>query len=309
MAGENRDQETNAWFGERLYDHVAQHHRIEEVLYRVRTGLQDLIIFRSHRFGRVLALDGVIQVTEGDEFVYHEMLSHTPILAHAAMGGTARRVLIVGGGDGGALRRVLMHRSVERATLVEIDRGVVDLCTRYMPTIADGAFDDARTDLVIADGARFVAETDQRFEVIIIDSTDPIGPGAVLFTQSFYADCRRCLAPGGILVTQSGVPFLQPDEVTHSFQRLGAVFPDVAFYGAAVPTYFGGLMTLGWASDEPDARRLTADALRSHFDAAGIATEYYTPEVHAAAFCLPAFVQRLMCPSGAFAPRPPNWGA
>jgi spermidine synthase len=278
------------WFAERLYPHVRQSFAITRVLHRERTEHQDLIIFETPAYGRVLALDSIVQVTERDEHVYHEMMAHVPILAH----GRARRVLIVGGGDGGILREALRHRSVERATLVEIDRAVVDLCLAWLPTIPGRAFRDRRTELVIADGARFVAETDARYDVAIVDSTDPIGPGEALFTEKFYRDCRRVLAPGGILVNQNGVPFLQPDEVPMTLRRRRrAGFRDAGFYVAAVPSYYGGLMALGWASDDRRARDVGLATLRRRFAAARLRTKYYTPEIHRASFALPAFVRDL----------------
>lgn len=277
------------WYGERLHQHFSQHLEVARVVYREATGLQDLVIFDNPRFGRVLALDGCIQTTEGDEFCYHEMMAHTPILAH----GEARQVLIIGGGDGGLLRRCLQHPGVARVVMVEIDPGVVDLCRTYLPGISAGAFDDPRAQVVIADGARFVAESADRFDVILIDSTDPHGPGAVLFTRAFYADCKRCLTPGGILVTQNGVPFFQPQEVRDTRERLGGLFADVAFFVTAVPTYIGGLMTLGWGSDQPGHRRVEPAELRRRFTAAGLETRYYTPELHGGAFQLPQFIQSL----------------
>lgn len=275
------------WYDETLYPDVAQRLRMGRVLYRDRTGLQDLVIFENPVLGRVMALDGVIQTTEGDEFVYHEMLTHVPILAH----GRVRRVLIVGGGDGGMLRRCLEHKAVERVTMVEIDRTVVDLSVEHLPSIGAGAFDDPRTNLVIADGCRFVKETEERFDVVIVDSTDPHGLGAVLFTEEFYADCKARLTPGGILVTQNGVPFFQPEELKDSHRRLRRLFADAGFFVAPVPSYYGGFMAFGWATDDTGLRRLTADALRPRFEAAGLSTRYYTPEIHAASFALPAYMQ------------------
>ncbi|CAN0534227.1 unnamed protein product, partial [Laminaria digitata] len=172
---------TETWFSETLHPGFQQRFEISKILFRSQTELQDLVIFENPYFGRILALDGVIQTTERDEPCYHEMLAHVPILSH----GDAREVLIVGGGDGGALRDVLKHKSVKRATMVEIDRSVVDMCAEYMPSLSDGAFDNTRTDIVIADGVKFVAETDRRFDVIIIDSTDPIGPAIPLFSDEF----------------------------------------------------------------------------------------------------------------------------
>ena len=274
------------WFTETLHPDVAQRLRMGRVLFRDKTAQQDLVIFETPALGRVMALDGVVQTAEGDEFVYHEMLAHVPILAH----GRVRRVLIVGGGDGGMLRRALEHPGVERVTMVEIDRTVVDLAIRYLPSISAGAFGDPRAELVIADGCRFIKETGQTFDVIIIDSTDPQGPGAVLFTEEFYRDCRARLTPGGILCTQNGVPFLQPQELRDSHDRLRRLFADASFFVAPVPTYHGGFMAFGWATDDESLRRRTAAELRPRFAAAGLTTRYYTPEIHAASFVLPAFM-------------------
>jgi spermidine synthase len=274
------------WFEEKLYKNVRQSYEISRVLYREKTEHQDLVIFETPVYGRVLALDNVVQVTESDEYVYHEMMTHVPILAH----GKVRRVLIIGGGDGGILREALRHK-VERVTMVELDRSVVDMCLKYMPSIPGRAFDDKRTDLVIADGARFVAETSDKFDVIIVDSTDPIGPGEVLFTEKFYGNCRRCLTKDGILVNQNGVPFMQGDEVTMTYRRRKIFFKDAGFYVAAIPSYYGGLMALGWATNNRRARAVPLATLRRRCQAAKLKTRYYTPEIHAASFALPRFIQ------------------
>ncbi|MCB2099444.1 MAG: polyamine aminopropyltransferase [Rhodobacterales bacterium] len=283
-----------AWFEETLHETVtglgyAQRFRMTHVVHQLVTEHQSLVIFDTPKFGRVLALDGAIQTTEGDEFIYHEMLTHVPILAH----GRVRRVLIIGGGDGGTLREVLRHKAVETATMVEIDPTVIDLCKEYMPSLSAGAFDDPRTELLIADGLKFVAETDQRYDVIIVDSTDPIGPGEVLFTEAFYADCKRCLTPGGILVTQNGVPMFQPQEATNSYRRLKPLFGDVSFFVTVVPTYVGGMMALGWATDDAALRRQPESVIAERFAAAGLDTRYYTPGVHVGCFSLPAYIGKL----------------
>jgi spermidine synthase len=287
-----------AWFDESLHDGIRQSIRVDEVLHHERTEHQDLIIFRSDRFGRVLGLDGVVQTTEFDEFVYHEMLAHPPILAQQAAPravetGGVDNVLIIGGGDGGALREVLRHPGV-RATMVEIDRSVIDLCREYLPNHSAGAFDDPRATIVIADGAKFVEETDDRFDVVIIDSTDPIGPGEVLFTEQFYAGCKRCLKPGGVLITQNGVPALQADELRSSHRHFRKLFADGTFYLCVVPTYFGGFMALGWATDDAALRRVPVDEIAAAYDKAGLSTRYFTPALFAGAFTLPAFLQPLL---------------
>lgn len=277
-------------FEELLHKGYAQSFEVERVLYRDKTEHQDLIIFENPTFGRVMALDGIIQVTTRDEFVYHEMMTHVPILAK----GDVTDVLIIGGGDGGILREVLRHKTVARVTMVELDRSVVDLCQKHFPSISAGAFDDPRTHLIISDGVKFVAETDQRFDVVIVDSTDPVGPGAVLFTESFYADCHRVLKTGGVLVTQNGVPFFQGDEVTNTYRRMSKSFADTAFYTAVVPTYIGGFMTLGWGCDDAAVRRVDLPTLQQRYAAAAIQTRYYSPEMHQAAFALPPFIRDLM---------------
>lgn len=277
-------------FDEVLHKGYAQSFEVTDILFHEQTEHQDLVIFDTPTFGRVMALDNIIQVTSQDEFVYHEMMTHVPLFAK----GDATDVLIIGGGDGGILREVLRHKTVERATMVEIDRSVVDLCVEYFPHISNGAFDDPRTDLIITDGVKFVAETDKRFDVIIVDSTDPVGPGEVLFTESFYASCHRCLKDGGVLVTQNGVPFFQPEELTNTYQRMGKSFADNGFYTAVVPTYIGGFMTLGWGTDDAGLRDVEVETLKARFIASGLDMRYYTPDIHKAAFALPQFILSLM---------------
>ena len=273
-------------YQETLYEGYGQRFSIDKMLHEVRTEHQHLVIFENARMGRVMALDGVIQTPEADEFIYHEMLTHVPILAH----GLARRVLIIGGGDGGMLREVAKHRDVESITMVEIDGTVVEMCKEFLPEHSKGAFDDPRLNLVIDDGMRFVATTEEKFDVIISDSTDPIGPGEVLFSENFYQACRRCLNDGGILVTQNGTPFMQLTEVQTTAKRMAGLFPDWHFYQAAVPTYIGGAMTFAWGACDSDSRKLSLETLHQRFIGSGIVTRYYNPHIHLGAFALPQYV-------------------
>ncbi|MFQ5774789.1 MAG: polyamine aminopropyltransferase [Kiloniellaceae bacterium] len=278
------------WVEETLHEDMRVRLKADRILYDSRTPYQRIVLFENQSFGRVLTLDEVVQTTERDEFIYHEMLTHVPILAH----GAARAVLIVGGGDGGMLEEALKHRSIERVTMVEIDPGVIELSREYLGSICGSAFDEPRAELVIADGVEYVARCERRFDVIIVDSTDPIGPGEALFTERFYQGCKACLAPGGVLVTQNGVPFLQGAELTGTLRCLRPLFADATCYLATVPTYVGGPMAFGWGTDNAALRRTPADVLRARYDAAGIATRYYTPEVHVGAFALPGYVAELI---------------
>ncbi len=281
-----------SWFAESLHRSrhgFAQSLEISREIIREQSPFQDLLIFENPGFGRVLVLDGVVQTTERDEFIYHEMLTHVPLVAH----GDAKRVLIIGGGDGGVLREVMRH-PVESAVMVEIDGVVVERCREFMPSLSDGAFEDPRSELLIDDGIKYVEAASGPFDVIIVDSTDPIGPGEVLFTDEFYGHCSRLLGSSGILVTQGGVPFFQGPELTNSYHRLKPHFADVGSYVIAVPTYVGGFMALGWATNDGTLRQHSVSELVDRYAAAGLGTRYYSPAVHAAAFAIPPYVSRLL---------------
>lgn len=274
-------------FIETLYKGYGQAFEQSQVLFELNTGIQQLVIFDNPVMGKVMALDGVIQTTEKDEFIYHEMLTHVPLLAHD----NPRRVLIIGGGDGGILREVLRHPTVEQVTMVEIDAAVIDMARRWFPHHSAGAFDDARTRILIDDGVKFVNETSDTFDVIISDSTDPYGPGEVLFSSDFYTAVRRCLTPGGIFVAQNGVPFLQLHEVLDTATRFAPLFSDSSFYTAAVPTYVGGVMTLAWGATQEGLRTQPLEVIAQRYAQRGLVTRYYTPAMHLASFALPAYVE------------------
>jgi spermidine synthase len=275
------------WFEEAYSPHWRQSIEIERVVHQERTEFQTVLIFDSAIFGRVLALDGLIQTTERDEFLYHEMVTHVPLVAH----GAPSDVLIIGGGDGGALEEVLKHASVRRATLVDLDRRVVELSRQFLPTICGAAFDDPRARLLFADGLAFVAETDDRFDVIIVDSTDPFGPGEGLFEERFYANCRVRLRPGGVLVHQGGNPFPEWLRFVNSRHRLAKVFPDASFYWGTVPSYYGGLFAVGWGGDDPARRQLSAAELALRPIPAGL--RWYSPAIHVASFARPPWLEAL----------------
>jgi len=277
------------WIPETLFDPEGfrMTFQVERVLYELQTEHQHLVLFNHKFLGKILMLDGATQVTSKDEFIYHEMMTHVPILAH----GQAKEVLIVGGGDCGIAEEVLKHKWVQRLTQVEIDASVVEFSKEHFPEFTRPVLSDKRFDLVIDDGMNFVRKTDRRFDVIIIDSTDPQGPGKVLFSSKFYAGCKRCMAPGGVMVTQNGVPFYQPKELTKSIARFRALWADGYCYIAAIPTYVGGHLAMGWATDNKRLRQIPAKILAERYrKAGGFPTKYWTPEVHQAAFALPRFI-------------------
>jgi spermidine synthase len=277
------------WFNETLYPGWGQRFEVTRLIAHERSPYQDIVVIDTASHGRVLVLDGNIQITEADEFVYQEMITHVPLLAH----GSARSVLIIGAGDGGVLRRVLQHRTVERATMVEIDGAVIRLAQTHLPAIAGEAWNDPRARVIIGDGvAHATSAPDASYDVIIIDSTDPVGVGETLFTDSFYADCARILRPAGVVVNQCGVPFMQADELRETSRRRARHFPHVTAYVVAVPTYVGGFMTLGFAAKSPGLVQTQVGLISARAEAAGILgkTQYWSPEVHAAAFQLPPYI-------------------
>lgn len=248
-------------------------------------------MFDSASHGRVLVLDGAIQVTEADEFIYQEMLAHVPLIAH----GAPKRVLIVGAGDGGVLRRVLQHNTVEAAVMVEIDGEVVRVAREFMPAISGNAWNDPRATVIIGDGLAYVSSAPSAsFDVIIVDSTDPVGVGEALFTEGFYADCARVLDSGGIIVNQAGVPFMQGEELLQTTKRRSSAFAYVTAYVAAVPTYVGGFMTLGFAANNQGLDTVCVAELTRRAEQAGISgrSDYWSPSVHVAAFALPPYIRR-----------------
>lgn len=282
---------TDSWLNETLYPDWGQRFLVKRELARVQSPFQDIVIFESSSHGRVMVLDGVIQITEADEFVYQEMLAHVPLLAH----GAAETVLIIGAGDGGVLRRVLQHKGVRRAVMVEIDGEVIRLAKEFLPAIAGDAWADPRAEVVVGDGIEHVRRaSDGAYDVIIVDSTDPIGVGEVLFTDDFYANAARILTPRGLIVNQCGVPFMQAEELRETSARRARFFPHVSAYVAAVPTYVGGFMTLGWAAKDASLTTHDVATIRGRAEASGIlgSTQYWTPEIHVGAFHLPPYIAR-----------------
>jgi spermidine synthase len=279
---------------ERMHDTMLQGvslaYDANRVLSRNMSPYQELVLFENQPFGRVLLLDGATQVTTADEFIYHEMLAHVPIFSH----GDVRDVLIIGGGDGGLAEEVLKHKAIRRVVQVELDACVVDVSRRYLSEINAGVFEDERFQLHIGDGAAFIHGIDERFDLVLIDSTDPVGAATKLFTTSFYNAVRRCLRVRGLMVAQAGVPFVQPAEFSLAMRNLSEAFRLSGCYLLASPSYFGGHLALSWASESTSLAITSLDAIRRRHAAAEFKLRYYTPEVDRAAFALPAYIDELV---------------
>lgn len=273
-------------YQETLHSSWRQSFEIKKILHQEKSDFWDLIIFENPIFGKILGIDGTIQLTEKDEFIYHEMMAHVPLLSHTG----PSSVLIVGGGDGGLLREVLKHSTVKKVVLVEIDPHVMNLVKQFMPQVPNGAFEDPRTEVVIQDAAQYVKESTDRFDVILCDTTDPIGPAEVLFTSEFYKNCKTLLSQDGILVIQSGVPFVQKEELHMTFKNRKPHFKEVTYYVAPVPTYIGGFATFGWSSDKH--YRVSLATLKERMKGMKGALKYYNPKIHKASFILPEYIQQ-----------------
>ena len=271
-------------YQETLYPEWKQTFTIDEMIYQEKSDFWEISIFENERYGKVVAMDGIIQLTEKDEFIYHEMMSHVALLTHP----DPKSVLILGGGDGGLLREVLRHKNLEKIIQVEIDPTMIELSKKYLPNVSQGAFDNPRAKIVIQDAAKYVKETMERFDVVIVDSNDPEGPAAVLFTSEFYGNCKKVLTPGGILINQNGVPFMQKSELRDSLKNRKPHFKNVDFFVAPVPTYVGGFMAFGWASDRK--HRPGIKAIEERLAQIEGKMKYYTPAIHKAAFALPQYM-------------------
>jgi spermidine synthase len=278
------------WFAEPPFAGIQQRYRVRARLHAQQTQWQSLEVLDLEGPGRALILAGTLQTSLNDEFTYHEPLVHIPMFAHP----NPHRVLIVGGGDGGALRHVLLHPSVNRALEVEIDSGVVEASLRFLPEISRGAYSDSRAELRIGDGAQFLAETSERFDVILIDSTDPVGPAAALISDAFLQDARRALAPGGLLAMQSGSPVSQPREWFSTVRAFKRAFSIVKPYLGYVPIYPAMLWSWVVGSDEVDPASIDEISTQSRLDGMRSELRIYNTAMHRAAFALPTFVHTLL---------------
>lgn len=280
--------------------------RVRSVVHHEKSPYQEILVVDTDEWGRMLALDNIIQTNEVTEFVYHEMMAHVALFAHP----NPERVLVVGGGDGGVIREVVKHPTVREAVLAEIDEAVIEAARRYLPSISSG-LDDPRARIAVGDGIAHVASSPDTYDVIIVDSTDPIGPAVGLFSEEFYRSAHQALRDGGLFVAQTESPFYNADLVRRVQQALRNVFPWSGMYWGAVPEYPGGFWTMSIGSKGGDPRQVPAGRYEERrFDT--FATKYYAPDVHGAAFVLPPFALELLpgdAPQRGSAPGRPEGGS
>jgi spermidine synthase len=271
------------WFTEKQTKSFGITAKINKTLHTEQTEFQKLDMVETEEFGNMLILDGMVMTTQKDEFVYHEMVAHIPLFTHP----NPENVLVVGGGDGGVIREVLKHPSVKKATLVEIDGKVIEYSKKYLPEIA-GELENPRVDVKVDDGFMHIAQSENVYDVIMVDSTEPVGPAVNLFTKGFYAGISKALKEDGIFVAQTDNPWFTPELITNVQSDVKEIFPIVKLYIANIPTYPSGMWTFTLGSKKHDPLEVAEERFHE------IETKYYTKELHKAAFVLPKFVQDLI---------------
>ena len=276
------------WFSEFHTPDVKHSIRVNRHLYSKQSDYQRIDIFETPEFGRVLTLNGNVMLTERDEFIYDEMMTHVPMAVHSGI----RDILVIGAGDGGVVRELTRYDRVEHIDLVEMDPLVVEACRTYLPSNAC-RMDDRRVHIHFENALKFIRRQESAYDLIIVDSTDPFGPSEGLFTREFYGSCHNALREDGIMVNQQGSPFYAEDAgaMQRSHKRIVSTFPISRVYQAHIPTYPSGHWLFGFAS-----RRYhpVHDLDGERWLERGIETRYYTPRLHMGAFCLPAYVERLL---------------
>ncbi len=277
-------------FTEELYKKYNQNITIEKIITSQNSKFQNILIFDSKYFGRILTLDKVIQITEFDHFYYSEMLSHIPIITH----GKVKRVLIIGGGDGAIAHEVLKHNSIKEVFICEIDQEVINLSVKYLKKINFGSLKNPKVKIIIEDASQFIKKNNFKnyFDLIIADRPDPIGPGKNLFKIKFYKDIKNALSNNGIAVFQNGVPFFQKKELKDTMKHLKSTFNYSGVYLTVVPTYIGGYMALTWSSNAIDiSKKINIDKHSKVINK--LNTQYYTKEIHYTSFILPKWIKEI----------------
>lgn len=275
------------WFTEMHTPNVKMSIRVDKQLYTEDSEFQRIDVFQSEEFGRFLTLDGIMMLTEKDEFIYHEMITHVAMASNP----NVKKVLVIGAGDGGTIRELTRYKTIERIDMVEIDERVVAVCREYLRKTAC-RLDDSRVHIYYEDGLKYVRRKENEYDLIIVDSTDPFGPGEGLFTSEFYGNCFNALTKNGILVNQHESPYYSDDAraMQRAHRRIKEFFPICKVYQAHIPTYPSGHWLFGYASKTVDP--LKADAER--WNALGLETRYYNTDLHKGCFMIPNYVKELL---------------
>ena len=276
------------WFSEYHTPNVRNSIRVDRQLYSKQSEYQRIDIFETPEFGRVLTLDGNVMLTERDEFIYNEMITHVPMAVHPGI----RNILVIGAGDGGVVTELTRYDRVENIDLVEMDPMVVEACRAFLPGNAS-RLDDRRVHIYFENALKFIRRRADTYDLIIVDSTDPFGPSEVYFTKEFYGNCYNALKEDGIMVNQQGSPFFKHDaeEMQRSHKRIVSTFPISRVYQAHIPTYAAGYWCFGFASKKYHP---TDNLDVEGWKALNLRTKYYTPKLHVGAFALPAFLEELL---------------
>jgi len=276
------------WFTEEQDDSTRFSIKIKQHLLHRETQFQEMDIFDTADYGRMLVLDGFVMLTEKDEFIYHEMIVHVPLATNPAI----KNVLVIGAGDGGTIRELCRYATVGKIDMVEIDEEVVRACEEWIPQTAC-KFRDPRVTLYYQDGLKFVRKTEEKYDLIIVDSTDPTGPGEGLFTKEFYGNCYKALTPDGILVNQHESPFYAEyaTAMKRAHKRIREFFPVCRVYQAHIPTYPSGHWLFGFASKKYDPLK---DLRAEEWESLDIGTRYYNTQLHLGAFALPSYVREML---------------
>jgi spermidine synthase len=276
------------WFTENHTDNVKFSIRVDIHIVSVKSDFQKIDVFDTPEFGRVLVIDDYIMLTEKDEFIYHEMIAHVPMAVNPSI----KKVLVIGAGDGGTVRELTRYNSLERVDMVEIDRKVVEICQEFIPQTAS-KLDDKRVNLYFEDGLKFVKTKKNEYDLIIVDSTDPIGPGVELFTLEFYENCFDALVDDGILVNQHESPYYPKDAKTMQkiHKKIKSVFPIATVYQAHIPTYGSGHWLFGFASKKYNPVK---DLNEELWNSLNLETNYYNTDLHKGSFYIPNYVKRML---------------
>lgn len=275
------------WFSEMHTPNVKMSIRVDKQLYTEQSEFQRIDVFQSEEFGRFLTLDGIMMLTEKDEFIYHEMITHVAMASNPDI----KKILVIGAGDGGTIRELCRYKTVERIDMVEIDERVVAVCREYLRQTAC-RLDDSRVHIYYEDGLKYVRRKANEYDLIIVDSTDPFGPGEGLFTSEFYGNCYNALTENGILVNQHESPYYSDDAraMQRAHKRINEFFPICRVYQVHIPTYPSGHWLFGYASKTVDPLKADADK----WNALGIETQYYNTDLHKGCFMIPNYVKKLL---------------